>query len=600
MVKIAVLDSCAWTQHPVFKKCRIYTYVYDGSDWNVADHNKNKEYLFPHGTATCGIIASQIDPNIEIHNFDIYDKNPLYMKKKTISALRHISRVGEYKIINMSLGMRTPDVELEEQCQKIHENGMTIVAAFDNAGAISYPAALPYVVGVDTSFRCTHPDDFVWVENSPITIRAKGGIQRVPWINPEYILNQGSSFAAPYVTAYIANLYADGLDEKIALDIIRKKARYTYTFEKKDDKKKNIEISKVALFPYNKEMNALISFRDKLKFKIVGVYDSKYSGHIGLPIKGLFDNDAIGKVQSISEMKWDEIDTLIFGHVSELEGQSGVMLKERIMKECLDHEVNVFSFDNEAVSEYEDLFEEKNLQITMPEKGKLMDNRFGKMYIHKTPVVSVFGTSKKQGKYTVQLQLRYALQDMGYKVGQLGTEPTAPLFDIDEVYAFGYNGNIDEDGKQMINSINEQMHYIDQKNLDIIITGSQSGTIPAKYYNVGQMPVSQLLFLLGCNPDAVILCVNIDDSEEYIERTIQVIESLGSCKVICIAIYPFSYKNGWGIIRSKKEKVSDEEIKEMQKKLNDRFHIPVVETGDSEAAQVLAQSCIHYFGDTNE
>lgn len=55
-----------------------------------------------------------------------------------------------------------------------------LISAYDNAGAISYPAAFPEVIGVDSDIRCTRWDDFLVIEgeNDNITVYAKGGNHR--------------------------------------------------------------------------------------------------------------------------------------------------------------------------------------------------------------------------------------------------------------------------------------------------------------------------------------------------------------------------------------------------------------------------------------
>ena len=232
---------------------------------------------------------------------------------------------------------------------------------------------------------------------------------------------------------------------------------------------------------------------------------------------------------------------------------------------------------------------------------KKVNNTFGKLYLTRAPVIGIIGTSKQQGKFTIQLQLRKKFQKMGYAVGQLGTEPTAPLFGMDEVYPIGYNGLNQSDLISLLEESNYLIHSIDVKKPDIIIAGSQSGFIPKGYYNSGQIPLSQLAFMLGVNPDAVILCMNVDDSPEYVSRAIYGVESLCNCKVIGIAVYPLTYANGWGIIRSKKSKTTDEHVQKTIDYLERTYHIPVVVTGEKSNEDKLIQSCLHYFsGGFNE
>lgn len=211
-----------------------------------------------------------------------------------------------------------------------------------------------------------------------------------------------------------------------------------------------------------------------------------------------------------------------------------------------------------------------------------------------------FGTGKKQGKYALQLALRKKFLQAGYKVGQLGTEPNSPLFGMDETYPFGYAGIIDTDPWQMIENINYLMHKIDIHHPDIILAGSQSGTAPRAFYNIGQMTVQQLNFLSGVNPDAVVLNVNADDNIHYIERIIKTIEGVGRGKVIGIVIYPFMYKNGWGIILDRKSRISSEEEGMIANKIKEHTNIDTFILGNEETEEKVYNLCVNFFRRKNE
>lgn len=47
------------------------------------------------------------------------------------------------------------------------------------------------------------------------------------------------------------------------------------------------------------------------------------------------------------------------------------------------------------------------------------------------PIVAICGTSSKQGKFHIQLELRKRFQSNGYKLFQTSTEPTGYLFGMD-------------------------------------------------------------------------------------------------------------------------------------------------------------------------
>lgn len=98
-----------------------------------------------------------------------------------------------------------------------------------------------------------------------------------------------------------------------------------------------------------------------------------------------------------------------------------------------------FSFDDRSdqIGNYSRYFS------TQKKKEAITPIPFGKLYRNPKPVLGVFGTSSRQGKFTLQLILRKHFTELGYVIGQIGTEPTAALFEMDADFHFGYNTNTD-------------------------------------------------------------------------------------------------------------------------------------------------------------
>lgn len=588
--RIVTIDGYVDVSHQVFKNISIKNFELCKLGWK---EGIRKEEINPHGTAVCGIIAKK-NLQAEIINFDIYNKNNRIQSEHLLNALEYIYKNIECDVINMSLGTRINNKKLYELCKKLYDKGVIIVSAFDNAGGISYPAEYEFVIGVDISPRIKRSDEFVWVENSPVNIRGMGGVQRVPWSNNTYIINQGSSFVAPHIVAYIIKLMENGVSNEDIKKTLKENSVYKYNFKLEGDSEQEVEknIKNVALFPYNKEMHALVNFPELLNFKIKKIYDIKYSNHIGneVGIKRKYI------IENIDTCDWNSFDTMILGHLTELEAVLNINLKEKIVEKCLYNNINVYSYDNYNLRNYENKFKKRGIWIEVQggECNRKI-NKFGKMYSIKAPVLGVFGTSKKQGKYTVQLILRKKFLKAGYKIGQIGTEPNSLLLGMDEIYPFGYNGIANKDCYNIIEEVNYLIHRIDNKNPDIILGGSQSGTIPRAYNNIAQIPIVQNAFLLGLNPDAVILNVNIDDHVDYIKRTIMAIEGMGRCKVIAIVAYPFVYKNGWGIIREKKEKINEMEAKKISLIMEENLRRKVFILGNKRQEEELFQICVDFF-----
>lgn len=289
-----------------------------------------------------------------------------------------------------------------------------------------------------------------------------------------------------------------------------------------------MEIKKAALFPFNKEMHGLIRFSDSLNFEIVAVYDTKYLARVGADTKVLLHEDVKSlTIRNVDDIKWEEFDTLILGHLEELDSM-GVKdnVKSWIIKGAQMHNKRIYAFDD--LADY--ITDENRSLIFYPsvDDTNLPPNYFGKLFRISKPVLGIFGTSSKQGKFTLQMKLRKLFQNDGYKVGQIGTEPGALLYGMDFVYPMGYNSSVklkEYDAVRYLNSCINQL-CIDEK--DIIIVGSQSGTVNYDVGNIEQFNIAQYIFLMGTQPEAVVLCINPYDEIEYINRTISFIES-GVC-----------------------------------------------------------------------
>ena len=138
---------------------------------------------------------------------------------------------------------------------------------------------------------------------------------------------------------------------------------------------------------------------------------------------------------------------------------------------------------------------------------------------------------------------------------------------MDDSFPFGYDSNVNITDKFLIESINSSLFHIDKKGKDLILTGSQSGTVPMLYNHIEQTHLTQLEFLLGTNPDIVILCVNLFDNIDYIKRTICAIESLVDCTVLSIVVSPLTYPNDWQIMLTQKILANEAEIKAYKEKV---------------------------------
>lgn len=553
-----------------------------------------------HGTAISSIIL-KFSENVDLYSLKIFENDLVCDETILVNALKYILYNVDCNIINLSLGTICPkDNELYNICLKLHEKGVIIVAAFDNNGAISYPAAYDFVIGVDTSINCRKYNDFEYVNGNFINIMAFGGIQRVAWATSKFMIASGASYACAYVTSAIANIMSKGTlnRDKILEELKNISKNIVNVYTPSVDKINNIEcIKKAVLFPYNKEMHALTNFEQLLIFEIEGIYDYAKLGNIGkkiFPITSFSDNEHI--IKDINSLQWDsDFDTVILGHLTEIENATNDNITKNILDLCVKYNKNIYSFDD--ISTYQDGMFYKNINIMLPKKdiSDIKIDTFGKMYLYKSPILGIFGTSSKQGKFTLQLELRKRFLEQNFKVGQLGTEPTALLFGMDEVFPIGYNGSVYLDRNQTIVLLNQIMHNIDSQNNDIIIVGSQSGSIAYATYNLALLPQYQVDILYGTQPDGVILCINPYDDISYINRTIKAIEGMIECKVFSIVLYPMDFTNNWSKFSELKSRISEDRINKIKEIINIKFNIPCYVLGVKCEMEELFNKTVEFF-----
>lgn len=549
-VKIVIVDSGVRLSHP-----KLSHYIVDG--YNPIDNSSDFDDHLGHGTAVTGIIK-QHAPEAEVFVIKLFDDDFTVQFEDLCKALEYIDEKVEFDILNLSIGVtECPDHErLRELCDNLSQRGV-VIAAFDNLGAISYPAAYSTVIGVDSHPSYSNPYDYDYIESDIINIRAKGNSQRVIWSNPDYFIQSGSSFACAHITGLVAKMMqGKKLYTKEVMNCLRRYATEVFYTRQYRDNRPKFQITKAICFPYNKEIDTLCRNMDLLSFKLMGVYDSKYSFNIG---KTIYPNK---EIKSIERLDWtDDFDTVILGHVGDLISATRMNYREYIIKCCKEHKKNLFQFD---VAMQDERIYTPNIQADY-----IPPLNYGKLYLVGKPVVAVFGTSSRQGKFSLQLAMRKEFTSLGYTVGQLGTEPQSLLFGFDEAFPCGYGTELSLDEQTTISYINYLLHKIEAKNPDIIIVGAQSGTIPYAMYNLRNNSPYQHELLLASNPDAVVLCINFFDELEYIKRTITYIEALSESKVVALSMFPFDRAFSWNAASSVMKPVS-EEMLETKKLLIER------------------------------
>lgn len=564
------------------------------------DANCIQDYI-GHGTAVCGIISSH-NAQAELFVIKLFDWDVLHADEEMLCfALEYILHHVDCCAINLSLGVCAIENEkLYNVCCALKNKKKVIIAAFDNNGAISYPAAFDCVIGVTSGEMCINNDDVYVCNNRIVNVCAKGRQQRLRWLNNTLLMGYGNSYACAHLTGIVSKQLSGNSDDVNIL--LMNIAKGTVEIEDSTNEPHLLtspvaQYKRVVAFPFNKEIHSLVRFQDLLPFELIDIYDIKYSARVGSSTDDILNIH--GKrsfiIKNIADIDWDSFDTFILGHTFELSAIiNQPQLVEELVKNLLIRGKRIYSFDDLTNLNISD--EHKRLiyhpQITREDVPVCP---FGKLYRQDKPVLGVFGTSSRQGKFTLQLVLRRELLNKGYMLAQIGTEPSSLLFGMNAVFPNGYNSAVYIHQKDTVAYLNNILYQL-SRDADIIIVGGQSGIVIRDEGNLDNYNFSQIDFLYATQPDAVILCVNVFDDLDVVARTISFLEASVGCRVIALAVFPFQPEN----LNSSYHKVirlENEDFIKYKKLYKNKFHIPAYLMNDAENIHALIDFTISYFTD---
>ena len=574
-----------------------------------------------HGTACAGIIR-QIAPTATLYDVRLFDESLTADGPALLAAVRWAIE-QRMDVVNLSLG--TTDVTfrdaLAEVCRQAREAGVILVAAEHNDGRESYPAVLSDVIGV-AGGKVRGRYGYYYRPGDAIECVARGDAQRVCWTDPRYVMVSGTSFAAPHVTGMVAlirqahpgasleqvreQLQANALQGTPEL-LLNTRSRPVTTPEPPANPSSFSWIQKAALYPFNKEMHALVRARDLLAFEITGIADPVGKGlvgqdagkELGLPDVGVRIRPRLASVLA-------EADTLILGYVDQL-GRIGKQdVLRTAIETALEHDCHVFSFLAVPQAEYGDLYEcadKKGLHLTYPlvssddvQQVLQAEPAYSPVDV---PVLGVFGTSAQQGKFTLQLILRRRLLHLGYRIGQVGTEHHAALFGMDVAFPMGYASNVSLPLQYYVPYLDYKLRQLSQQQPDLILVGSQSGTIPYDVHEHRTYSLTSTAFLLGTKPDACILVVNSIDVDEYIQDTIDALRALAKAPTLLLAMSDQEkhIRSAYGRTFIKPRPMTAEHIKRTLGRLEDRFGLPAVSILSEAGQQRMVDTVVNHFAE---
>ena len=598
-VRIVVIDSGVDQTHRVFQNIDIdgFSIKRKGNSFVVQQEIKD---LIGHGTAVTYLLKNTAK-DCQVICLNIMQEN-IVDEDVLIYALEYVYQNIPCNIINISCGVCYSEKLpiLENVCKQLSDKGIIIVAAFDNFGRISYPAFFDCVIGIDSTMSLSKPSDYQFIVSNSINIRGSLYKQRVPALNQSWKYDGGSSLITPFITGQIAKMMEVGInDKKDILEELERNAKTVITPKVKWVTKECPSIHKAIIYPVNKEVIPLAHYAEELCFEIESFYDTKYSRKIGKPVSNSCNKS--GKefiIKDIETIDWTkDFDTVIIGNTSKTDLILGRNYHDEIIQKCIIYNKNIYSF--EEVKQLDSTLGSIKSHLFCPAvyEEDVGNDLWGKLFCIGKPTLLIAGTSPKQGKFHLQMELRKRFIINGYSIGQLGTEPGSLLFGFDQVYNMGFNSSVHISGPTAVTYVNYLMHEIEKKNPDLIIAGSQSQTVQTAEGNSGFYPIGQYEFLVGVQADACILCVTIFDDEEYIRRTLEFIHGINGCHTIALMVFPVLYENLYGTLIGQSREVADKELQDYRNKLRDSFGIEVYIAKDPTCYDKIYNMVISYFGE---
>ena len=588
-VKIAILDTGVNCHHPLIQNIKGNDKII-GFSLKITNNTITTESNFHdslgHGTAIYYLIKKNIcTSNVSIYNIKIFDDEISIKQNDFLTIMEYIIKTYDFNIINISFGFKYCHyyTRMEKIFSEYKKKNIEIICAFNNNGALSYPAALGTTIGVSVDDNVKNKNNFIFYKNSIVNISGSNSIYKVPWIDNKYNIVKGSS----YLTAIICSRFANNL---------MLHNNYLFDFEQQNCNKfiEDEEIGylgNVAVFPFSKEEHPIACYEELINASNIDYYTTRKQGMVGKKISTVLPFSNNNKtIKCIENININNYDTIIIGHTKMLNIIEGRNYDEFILNK-INSKVKIICFDTSLNIHNNNL---KYISLSCLNINSLVDTR-NKLFITHKPIICIAGTSSIQGKFTIQLELRKRLLNANYNVGQLGTEPSSKIFGFDSSFPCGYETKIPFSISKTIQYINQQIWKITQKNVDLIICGTQSGLAPVCNNNIYNYPIIHQIFYEVINPDVTILCVNIFDSLNLIKKCINIAESLANSKVIALVCYPKKNKNNWEGNLGKQIPLSYEEYNNFKIKIYQELKVPVYLLSDANDLNILTNNILNYF-----
>lgn len=547
-MRIAIIDSGIDINHKRLRGCRctgVSIELNSSDELAITDEYNDS---LGHGTSLAAIIH-RISPSAELVAVRIFHQELAATERLLCESLNWCLN-NDIDIINLSLGVQTssPSTELYQLCADAYERNVVIIsAAHTDLSYESYPAYFPTVFGV-TWGKVGSDTEYGFIPGSPIEFIARGTLQRIAWKNGGFTISSGTSLACAYFTGITAKTMRsfnytssiDSLNTKLKegampgltpLQFGGKAYNDNVPTIKSDGVKKDLEgvfrrrfsdwIGNLAVFPASeKEMNAFSNFPEYCISPVVQYFD--YPRNLAYASPGKTEPN--GDVTRSD--RFERFDTLVTGYFTDQLFETNIKYGTELLTKSLSFGKNIFSYDRRLQAHIEQYRTKQGYsgavyvpEVTEEHYEELLPFRFlGSVDV---PMLCVLGTSNRQGKFTTQLRIKEILEQEGYRIGFLSTEPQGELFGATHSFPYGYRGTVSLEKKKWsyyLRILTRGMQEYLEPHL--ILTGTQGTSIPRgkSRKHLGN-ETDTLDFMIGVNPDAFVCAINPQDTIGYIKDT---------------------------------------------------------------------------------
>lgn len=312
------------------------------------------------------------------------------------------------------------------------------------------------------------------------------------------------------------------------------------------------EKKNLAVYPYNKYSKCIVNHTNLLPFTIKLV-DTNSSSN---------ENGTIHSIDEFIEHGFDDIDSFLFLNPDENDNDT-YSLKQLFHEYILKKNISTYFISLKNALKYTQLFPEYKAEILMPRYTSTFGKRLIPLYEKyekdngsTIPIISIFGSTYNQNKFSFILQLYTKLKQRGYSLNVLSKNFIGNIWGFNTLIS-----NLLPVNRWMfcLKSFLKREEYNDN---DLVLIG-ESGTFYHDIYNIE--------ILNEIQPDFNILCINTNDSIDKISLLLSRFKCLNIQGVLPHALYMSNHKTGDSSIAT----LDEESIDTKYKKLSDCFNIKV-------------------------